>query len=126
MQPRDVVSAGIDLDALLTQTFHRAGNIAALEAHQIDALAVLGEELADRLSRVGRLEQLDVSDARGQDRIEEAELLGLPPLVYFQAKELRVALDGRLQIPHDDGQLYHVPEHGHVTRPSCGVHITTS
>src|SRR5713226_8119399 len=125
MQPCDVVPPRIDLDALLAQILYRAGNIAALEAHQIDALAVLGEELADRLARVGGLEQLDVPDARGQDRVEEAEPLGLPARVHLVAEELLVALDGRFQIPHDDGQLYHVPQHGHAKCPPVGRRDTS-
>src|SRR5205823_10668561 len=101
MQPRDVVPPCIDLDALVTQILHRAGNVTALEAHEVDALAVRGEEIPDRLARVGGLEQLDVPDARGEDGVEEAGRLGLPARVHFEAEELRVALDGRSRCPEE-------------------------
>src|SRR6185369_9142868 len=77
--PRQVLALAVgDARALLLQVRHAARHVLALEADEVDALAVLREELADRLGRIGRLQQLDMPDARRQDSVQEAELLGLP------------------------------------------------
>ena len=58
---------------------------ALLEPDEIDALAVLGQEAAHRLVGIGRLQQFDVADARGQDRVLESERRGLAAPVDAQA-----------------------------------------
>ena len=78
------------------------------KAHQVDALAVLGEEAADRFVQVRRLQELDVADARREDRILESELLGLGAVMNLQPEEAREPLDRGVQVPHDDRQLYDV------------------
>src|SRR5205814_3550260 len=113
VHPGDVlVRTVIDLDAVLPEALDARGDVLTLEADQVDALAVPGEEPAHRLRRVRRLEQLDVADAGGQDRILEAELLGLRAMVDRQAEDARVALDGRVEVPDDDRQLHDVAQHG--------------
>src|SRR5437879_7937891 len=76
------------------------------------ALAVLGQEAASRLVGIGRLQQLDVADPRRQDRVLEAELLGLRTMVHLEAEEAGEPFDRRVQVSHDDGQLYDVAQHG--------------
>src|SRR5262249_48643090 len=78
--------------------------------------ALLREELAHRLVRVGGLHQLDVAGSQRQDRGLEAELLRLAALVHAEAEELRVALDRGLEVAdaHADlrggaAQLLHQP-----------------
>jgi len=51
---------------------------------------VLGQEAAHRLVGIGRLQQFDVADARGQDRVLESERRGLAAPVDAQAEELRL------------------------------------
>ena len=109
MHPGDVlVPAVIDLDAVLPEALDARGDVLALEADQVDALAVPGEEPAHGLRGVRRLEQLDVADAGRQDRVLEAELLGLRAAVDRQAEDARVPLDGRVEVPDDDRQLHDV------------------
>src|SRR5262249_46173566 len=112
VHPGDVGAAAVDARARLFQTLDAAGNVLALETHEVDALAVLGQEAADRLVRIGRLQELDVADARRQDRVLEAELLRLAAVVHLQAEESREPLDRSLDITHRDGQLDDVTQHG--------------
>src|SRR5262245_2747438 len=104
MHPGDVGAPAVDARARLLQALDAAGNVLALEAHEVDALAVLGQEAADRLVRIGRLQELDVADARRQDRILEAELLRLAAVMHRQAAESRVPLDRRLDVTHYEGE----------------------
>src|SRR5262249_9055905 len=112
MHPGDVGAPAVDARARLLQALDAAGNVLALEAHEVDALAVLGQEAADRLVQIGRLQELDVADARRQDRILEAELLRLAAVMHRQAEEAREALDRGLDVTHHDGQLDDVTQHG--------------
>src|SRR5574341_298656 len=113
MHPGDVpVRAVVHLHAVRPQALDAPRDVLALEADEIDALAVAGEEAADRRRRIRRLEQLDVADPGGQDRVLEAELLRLRAAVDGQAEEPRVARDRGLQVPHDDRQLDDVAQHG--------------
>src|SRR5687768_15006848 len=93
MHPRDLRAAVVHAHALVLEVLHAAGNVLGLEADEIDALALLREELADGLVGIRRLHQLDVARADRQDRVLEAELLGLAPLVHGEPEELAVALD---------------------------------
>src|SRR6266850_8354213 len=86
-------------------------NVLALEADQIDALAVLGQEAADRLVGIGRLQELDVADARREDRVLESELPGLGAMMDLQPEETREPLDRGVQVAHHDGQLDDVTQH---------------
>src|SRR5262249_53317175 len=112
MDPGDVRPWAVHASAVGPQLRHRSRNVLALESDEIDALAVLGQEAADRLVGIGRLEQLDVADARGQDRVLESERLGLVAPVPAEAEELREPLDRLVQIAHDHRQLHHVTQHG--------------
>src|SRR5207249_12098933 len=42
----------------------------------------------------------------------EAELLGLRTMVHLEAEQAREPFDRRVQVSHDDGQLYDVAQHG--------------
>src|SRR2546426_516512 len=86
-------------------------NVLALEAHEIDAFTVLGEEAADRLVRLGRLQELDVADPRRQDRVLEPELLGLRAVMHREPEEALEPLDRGVQIAHDDRQLDDITQH---------------
>src|SRR5207249_3817712 len=77
----------VDPHALLLEALDASGNVLTLEADEVHALAVLLEEAPDRLGRVRRLQQLDVTDPRGQDRVLEAELLRLAPTMHRQPEE---------------------------------------
>src|SRR5262249_58657061 len=112
MHPGDVRAAPVDAHAGLLEPLDAARDVLTLEADEIDALAVLGQEAADRLVRIGRLQELDVADARRQDRILEAELLRLAAVMHRQAEEAREALDRGLDVTHHDGQLDDVTQHG--------------
>src|SRR5437762_3600219 len=105
MQPRDVRAPIVHPRALGLQMLHAARDVVRLEAHEIDALAFLREELAHRLGRVGRLHQLDVAGAERKDRVLEAEFLRLAPLVDGEAEQLGVALDRGLEVAHDHADL---------------------
>jgi hypothetical protein len=85
--------------------------VLALEADEVHSLTVAGEELPDGLLRIGRLEQLDVADARRQDRVQEAELLRLSALVHLEAEEARVPLDRLVHVLHHHRQLDDVAKH---------------
>src|SRR6185369_9936028 len=112
VHPGQILARAVHLHAVAPQLLHRPGHVLALEPHQVDALAVLGQEASDGLVGIGRLHQLDVADAGRQDGVLEAELLGLAPLVDLQAEQLRVALHGGVQVTHHDRQLDHVTQHG--------------
>src|SRR5204862_6819453 len=103
-----LVRAVIDLDAVLPEALDARADVLALEVDQVDALAVSGEEPAHGLRGVRRLEQLDVADSGRQDRVLEAELLGLRAAVDRQAEDARVALDGRAAVPDDHRPLHAV------------------
>src|SRR5678815_2438066 len=112
MHPREIRALALgDARALLLQMRDAARHVLALEADEIDALAVLREELADGLARIGRLEQLDVPDARRQDGVQEAEFLRLPARVHLEAEEPRVSLDRFVHVLHHHRQLYDVAKH---------------
>src|SRR5262249_57173948 len=68
VHPGDVGAAAVDARARLLQTLDAAGNVLTLETHEVDALAVLGQEAADRLVRIGRLHVLHCSDPLPQHR----------------------------------------------------------
>src|SRR3989441_11995070 len=112
MHPGHVVAPAVDAGAGLLQALDASRDVLALEAHEVDAFAVLGEEAADRLVRIGRLQELDVADPRRQDRVLESELLGLRSVMYFQSEEAGEALDRGVEIAHHDGQLDDVAQHG--------------
>src|SRR5215475_637145 len=98
MDPGDVGPAVVDARALRPEVSDAAGNVLGLEAHEVHALAVPREELAHRLGGIGRLQQLDVADTGGQDRVLEAELGRFTASVHGEAEELRVPIDGRLEV----------------------------
>src|SRR5713226_5597714 len=98
VDPGDVRAASVDPDPGLLQALDAPRNVVALEAHEIDAFAVLGEETADRFVRVGRLQQLDVADPRREDRVLEPEEAAEP-------------LDRGVQVSHHDRQLDDVAQH---------------
>src|SRR5262245_6822669 len=77
MHPGHVLPTAVDADAGRLEPLDAAGDVLALEAHEIHALAVLGQEAADGLVRVGRLQELDVADPGRENRVLESELLGL-------------------------------------------------
>ena len=113
MHPRDVRARTVDLHAARAQLRHRAGDVGTLEADEINALAALGEKSSDGLVRIGGLQQLDVADARRQDRVLEAEALRRVAPVHGEAEELREARRRRVQVAHDHRQLDDVAQHGH-------------
>src|SRR5256886_15828257 len=89
MDPGDVLARPVvDADAVRLELLDAAENVPALEADEVDALAVLLEEAPDRLGRVRRLQELDVADPRRQDRVLESEFLRLPAGVARQPEEL--------------------------------------
>src|SRR5438128_4397676 len=111
MHPGHVVAPAVDADAGLLQALDASRDVLALEAHEVDAFAVLGEEAADRFVRIGRLQELDVADTRRQDRVLESELLGVRSVMYFQTEEPGEALDRGVEIAHHDRQLDDVAQH---------------
>src|SRR2546422_8846514 len=65
MDPGDVLARPVvDADAVRLELLDAAEDVPALEADEVDALAVLLEEAPDRLGRVRRLQELDVADPR--------------------------------------------------------------
>jgi hypothetical protein len=114
MHPGDVRAAAVDTDAGLLQALDAGRNVLALAADEIDAFAVLGQEAADRLVRIGRLQELDVTDTRRQDRVLESELLGLRAMMDLQAEEPGEALDRGLDVAHEDGQLDAIAQLGYL------------
>src|SRR5678815_3132377 len=84
MHPGHVLAAAVDADAGLLQALDASRDVLALEADEVDALAVLGQKAADRFVRIGRLQKLDVADASREDRVLESEFLGLGAVVHFQ------------------------------------------
>src|SRR5260370_27765024 len=118
MDPGDVRLRAVDAGTVRAQLGDGPGDVLALESDQVDAFAVLVEEAADGLGRIGRLQELDVADACGQDRVLEAELLGLAALVEPQPEQLGEVRDRLGQILHHDGQLDHVSQHGCPPRSS--------
>src|SRR5262245_18384607 len=112
MDPGDVGLGAVDAHAFGPEPGDCAGDLLALEADEIDALAVLVEEASARLRGIARLQQLDVPDPRRQDRVLEPELLRLAPMVDLQPEQLREPLRRLVQIPDHDRQLDHVSQHG--------------
>ena len=99
MHPRDVlVRAVVHLHAVRPEALDAPGDVLALEADEVNALAVLREKAPDGLGRIGRLEQLDVADPRRQDRVLEAELLGLRAVMNAEPEDPRVPLDRRVEV----------------------------
>src|SRR2546428_6454965 len=111
VDPGDVRAASVDPDPGLLQALDAPRNVVALEAHEIDAFAVLGEETADRFVRVGRLQQLDVADPRREDRVLEPELLRLRAMVNLEPEEAAEPLDRGVQVSHHDRQLDDIAQH---------------
>src|SRR5256712_7967578 len=111
VDPGDVRAASVDPDPGLLQALDAPRNVVALEAHEIDAFAVLGEEPADRFVRVGRLQQLDVADPRREDRVLEPELLRLRAMVNLEPEEAAEPLDRGVQVSHHDRQLDDIAQH---------------
>src|SRR5262245_40409906 len=114
VHPGEVLARAVHLHTVGAQLLDRPGDVLALEADQVDALAVLGQEAPDRLVGVRRLHQLDVADPRGEDRVLEAELLGLAPVVDLEPEQLRVALHRGVQVAHHYRQLDDVTQHGRL------------
>jgi len=75
VHPGEVRARAVDLHAGSAQLRDGAGHVGALEADEIDALAALAQKPADGPVGIGRLQQLDVTDARRQDGVLEAEAL---------------------------------------------------
>src|SRR5688572_21682060 len=80
MDPRDVGPPVVDARALLLEMLHAARDVLRLEADEVDAFALLREELTHRFGGICGLHQLDVPGTEGQDGVLEPELLRLAPL----------------------------------------------
>ena len=71
MDPGDIMATVVDPRALLLQMRHAAGDVLALETHQVHALPVPGEEvekarfLIDRLEAVQQEERMSSAAADG-------------------------------------------------------------
>src|SRR5262245_8938484 len=98
MYPDDVRAPVVQLDALRLQPRGRGGNVLHVEAHQVHALAVPGQELPHGRAGVGGLHQLDMAPAQGEDGVLEAKLLGLVPVVHLEAEEASEPLEGLVEI----------------------------
>src|SRR4029079_3716343 len=55
VHPGEILARAVHLHAVAAQFLDCAGDVLALEAHQVDALTVLGQEAADGLVGVGGL-----------------------------------------------------------------------
>src|SRR5688572_16369088 len=111
MHPGDVRARAVDLGTVGAELPHRAGNVGALEADEIDTLPAPLQEATDGLRRIGRLEELDVADAGREDGVAEPEALGVAPAVNLEVEQAREARGGRVQVSHHDGQLDDVTQH---------------